>query len=260
MKSIVFDNAGTIINRVTAIKNMSDNQITFETNTIGIVNENDNKLILVFQTPTRELIEYGGLIIEYLKENPSSYEIAYSKKNFEKSEVVKALNDEKVSTEDIKESAYALINRYDIEICSGTAMIINMADKKIEYVYTAGGIFFDGTKSTFKKIKEMGYTIYIASGDNRQSLLKIASILGVPESNIFDTCNVMCKEKVVLNLQKDNNKVVMVGNNSNDYLAIKQANIGILSIQQGEKISKNLISTADYVVNDIRDVLKIVKK
>ena len=46
MKAIVFDNAGTILKRVTALKDMSTNNIVFETNTIGIVNENIESLIL----------------------------------------------------------------------------------------------------------------------------------------------------------------------------------------------------------------------
>lgn len=48
MKAIVFDNAGTILKRVTSLKDMSTNNIIFETNTIGIANKNENNIILVF--------------------------------------------------------------------------------------------------------------------------------------------------------------------------------------------------------------------
>ena len=51
----------------------------------------------------------------------------------------------------------------------------------------------------------------------------------------------------------------MVGNHTNDSLAIKKADVGILSIQQGESVPKNLKESADYIVKDIMDVLKIVK-
>ena len=73
MKSIVFDNAGTILRRVTVLKNMSTNEFFFETNTIGMVNENDNTLIVVFQTPTIDLIQNDMTIFDYMNLNKTSF-------------------------------------------------------------------------------------------------------------------------------------------------------------------------------------------
>lgn len=260
MKSIVFDNAGTILKRVTALKDMSNNNIIFETNTIGIVNKNYDSLILVFQTPTKKLFKYDCKIIDYLKNHKESYEISYSRKNFSKDDIIDALQNDNTSMENIKDSAFALVKKYEIEICSGSAMIIDMSKKQIDYIYTAGGLFFEDTKLLFDTLNKRNYAVYIASGDNLQSLSKIASILNVPKNNIFHTCNVKCKEKVIRNLQEKNNFVLMVGNNSNDYLAIKQADIGIISTQQGEELPLNLINSADYVIDKISDVLKIIEK
>lgn len=260
MRSIVFDNAGTILQRVTALKDMSNNNIIFETNTIGIVNKKENRLILVFQTPTKNLINLNCKIVDYLKNNKQSYEISYSKKKFTKDEVIIALENDDTTFKDLADTAFALINRYDIEICSGSALIVNISDKKIDYVYTAGGLFFDDTKSLFKHLQQMQIPIYIASGDNKQSLQKIASILNVPLSNVHHTCNINCKQKVVSDLQKKYSHVTMVGNHTNDSLAIKKADTGILTIQQGEELPDELIQNADYVIKNIIDVLKIVKE
>lgn len=141
MKAIVFDNAGTIIKRVSTLKDMSTNKLIYETNTIDMVNKNDESLILVFQTPTKELIKNDMKIIDYLKNHKNSYEIAYSTKEYSKSDVIEALQNEKGQISDIKESAFALIEKYDIEICSGSALIVNIKEQKIDYAYTAGGIF-----------------------------------------------------------------------------------------------------------------------
>lgn len=259
MKSIVFDNAGTILQRVTALKDMSNSNIIFDTNTIGMVNENDDRLILVFQTPTKNLINLNCKIVDYIRENMDSYEISYSKKKFTKEDVINALENDNSTFRDVADTAFALTKKYDIEICSGSALIVNILNKRIDYVYTAGGLFFEDTKSLFKQLHDMEIPIYIASGDNKQSLLKIASILNVPESNVYHTCNVNCKQKVVSNLQIKYSHVTMVGNNTNDYLAIKTADTGILTTQQGEELSQNLKQTADYVIDNIIDVLKIVK-
>jgi Cu+-exporting ATPase len=260
MKAIVFDNAGTILKRVTSLKDMSNNNIIFETNTIGIANKNEDSLILVFQTPTKKLMKFDCKIIDFLGNNKESYEISYSQKKFSKDEVIEALKNDETTFKDIADTAHALINRYDIEICSGSAMIVNIAQKKIEYVYTAGGLFFDETRNLVRKLQEIQIPIYIASGDNKQSLFKIASILNIPEGNVYHTCNMNCKEKVVSSLQKKYSHVTMVGNHTNDILAIKKADTGILSIQQGEKLPKNLKESADFVVSDIFQVLKIVNE
>ncbi|HIH35879.1 MAG TPA: HAD family hydrolase [Methanosphaera sp.] len=260
MKSIVFDNAGTILQRVTALKDMSSNNIIFDTNTIGIVNKKEDSLILVFQTPTKKLINLNCKIVDYLRDNMQSVDIAYSKKKITKKQVIDALEHDNSTFKDLADTAFSLIDTYDIEICSGSALIVDILNRKIDYVYTAGGVFFEGTKSLFKQLHDMKMPIYIASGDNRHSLLKIASILNVPDANVYHTCNIACKEKVVSNLQNEYSHVIMVGNHTNDILAIKKADTGILTIQQGEELPDNLIQTADYVIKNINDVLKIVKK
>ena len=260
MKSIVFDNAGTILRRVTVLKNMSTNEFFFETNTIGMVNENDNTLIVVFQTPTIDLIQNDMTIFDYMNLNKNSFEISYSNKKYTKDDVLDAIRDNPARMDDIRESAIKLVETYDIEICSGSAMIVDMKEKSIDYVYTAGGLFFEDTLNLFKRLEKLPYSIYIASCDNKQSLMKIASILNIPKSNVNHTCNVNCKQKVVSSLQENNELVIMVGNQTNDLLAIEQADIGILSTQQGEELPENLINSADFVIDKLSEVLKIVEK
>ena len=125
MKSIVFDNAGTIIRRVTALKDMSTKKIFFESNTIGIVNDIDNSLILVFHTPTKKLLDLDCKMVDYLENNKDLFEISYSNKKYTKEEVIGALKGDVTSFTDLKESASALISKYDIEICSGSAIIVD---------------------------------------------------------------------------------------------------------------------------------------
>ena len=258
MKSIVFDNAGTIIKRVNALKHMSTQNIIFETNTIGMVDGMCEGLILVFQTPTKKLIQQDTAIYDFLKNNPKRYEISYSTKNYTKQEVTKTLKQDTTTFKDIKQATNQLVNKYEIDICSGSALLIDMKKGKIEYVYTAGGIFYPETTKLFKKLNQKQYHLYIASGDNRESLEKIAKKLEIPQENVYHTCNSHCKENVVKILQEKNDHVFMVGNNTNDEKAIKKADTGILTIQQKEKLPQHLYESADYVIESIYDVLKIV--
>ena len=49
----------------------------------------------------------------------------------------------------------------------------------------------------------------------------------------------------------------MVGNSSNDVLALKEADIGVLTLQQGEIPPKKVHGAADYIIKNIQEVLKI---
>ncbi|MCD7781652.1 MAG: HAD family hydrolase [Methanosphaera sp.] len=258
MKAIVFDNAGTILRRVTVLLNMYDKTYSYDTNTIDIVNQNINKVIIVFQTPTGKLIKTNSTIHQYLKDNPECFEISYSNKSVTKNEVINALNNDKSTINDIKMTAYELINKYDIEICSGSALIVDLENNCIDYVYTAGGMFFDGVKTVIQKLKEEEFHIYIASGDNLPSLTKIANILDIDNNNVYDTSNKNRKAQIVSNLQDKGFYVYMVGNQTNDELALQQADTGILTLEQKEKIPDYLKDNSDYVISHITEVIDIV--
>ncbi|OED30311.1 HAD family hydrolase [Methanosphaera sp. WGK6] len=260
MKSLVFDNAGTILQRVTVLKDMSNNKFLFETNTIGIVNEKKGRIIVVLQTPTKDLIKQSGKIYNYLKDYPEDFEISYSQKNVTKEEVIQSIAQDDTSFGDLKDSAKCLIEKYNIEICSGSALIINILEHKIEYVFTAGGLFFKDTLNVINFLKKEDINIYIASGDNKQSLDRIASILNIPYENIYDTMDSKGKEKIVKNLQDKGHFVYMVGNNTNDQLAIKQANIGILTLEQKEMLPESLLKLPDYKISSIGEIITILKK
>lgn len=260
MESIVFDNAGTILRRVTALKDMTNNKIIFETNTIGIANQKTNRIIVVLQTPTKKLLQYDGRLVDFLEKFPNEFEISYSQKDITKDDVLNTISNDPASINDIEITAKSLIDNYSIEICSGSALIIDMDKNKIDYVYTAGGLFFEDTKKVMDYLRKLPVNIYIASGDNKQSLLKIASTLNIPTTNVFDTLDRKGKEYLIKRLQNNGNHVLMVGNNANDELAIKQADIGILTLEQGEILPDSLLNVADYKIKSIGELIKILKK
>lgn len=260
MKKVVFDNAGTLLRRVTAIKQLETSNIFYETNTIGIANEKSSRIIVVMQQPTKELIKHDKTIAEYMKENPEKFEISYSQKDISKPQLLEKISDDTTKISEITTTAKALIEKYDIEICSGSAIIIDTQNGTIEYVYTAGGIFFDETKNTINTLKENSYEVYIASGDNKQSLNKIATILGINPENVYDTANREIKKQIVKSLQDDGNYVYMVGNHTNDELALEIADTSILTVEQKEELPQHLLEMVDYKIDSIGEVVNIILK
>ncbi|BDZ70194.1 hypothetical protein GCM10025861_07110 [Methanobacterium petrolearium] len=48
-----------------------------------------------------------------------------------------------------------------------------------------------------------------------------------------------------------------MGNSANDILALKEADVGVLTTQQDENPSAKVLNAADFVVDNIKDVLDI---
>ncbi|MDO5851930.1 MAG: HAD family hydrolase [Methanobacteriaceae archaeon] len=260
MKSVVFDNAGTIMKRCTVLKNMHNNNILFETNTIGLINDNPDNLILVLQTPISELIKNNNNISikDHIINNYDKIEISYSNTHITKKKLIDIIKDNTTTISDIKEVSKILINKYSIEICSGVALIINIKTGLIEYVYVAGGVFFSETKHQIDLIQKKGYDVYLASGDNRHSLTKIGNLLNIPIENIYDTQDSYGKKNLVKKLQKRYSHVTMVGNNTNDMKALIQADKSILTIQQKEKLPPELYEVSSIIIEDIKELEKIL--
>lgn len=145
MKSIVFDNAGTILKRITVLNDVVHNKLIYETNTIGIANQKKSRIIVVLQESVNELSRHTGTLYNYLKDNMECFEISYSQINILKSDVVDVLANDSTSFHDLFLATNTLIENYDVEIISGCALIIDMDNGMIEYVYTAGGVFFEDT-------------------------------------------------------------------------------------------------------------------
>lgn len=260
MKSIVFDNAGTILKRISVLNDVVNNKLIYESNTIGIANKKSSRIIIVLQTPAEKLAMMNGKIYDYLKKYPHNFEISYSQTSITKNEVLNAIKRDTTSFEDLSLTTNTLTKKYDVEIISGCALIVDMYEKQIDYVYTAGGLFFEDTRKVINFINNSPLSVYIASGDNKESLNKIASTLEIPQTNVFSTLNKTGKYNLIQSLQEKGNYVYMVGNHTNDQLAIEQADVGILTLEQEETVPNTLQNSADYIIHSLGDVIEIIKK
>lgn len=149
-----------------------------------------------------------------------------------------------------------MARHYDVQICSGSGFIVDLDKGKIEYTITSGGKIFPEVKYVVKELQERGIDIFIASGDRKGSLQELARYIGIPEENVFDTADSWKKGEIVKGLKR-NYKVMMVGNSVNDVLALKEADIGVLTTQQKEKNPQMVYDAADVIVENIKEILDI---
>ena len=91
------------------------------------------------------------------------------------------------------------------------------------------------------------------------ALLRLAKLVNIPQERVFAFADPFMKEKVVLELKSQYEKVVMVGDGINDVLAFRAADVGIMTTQQGDKRPEELREAASVVLDDIIKVVDVVK-
>jgi Cu+-exporting ATPase len=135
---------------------------------------------------------------------------------------------------------------------------VDVPGGSIPYVLATGGRPFPGVRDTLKKLTALGADVYIASGDNRRSLTSLAKDLGIVDSRVFDAVSPEGKMEVIKMLKERYDRVFMVGDGVNDYLALRAADVGVLSLQQEGMRPDVLFKASDVTIEDIREVESIV--
>ena len=144
-----------------------------------------------------------------------------------------------------------------MELCNGSAVIIGINKNKIVYTITSAGKLFSEVIDTIKILQSRGIEIYIASGDRKGAINKLAEILNVNKKHAFGTVSPKGKCKVVRCLKDRGYKVMMVGDGLNDVLAFNNADVSVLTVEQEEEVSPKLINKTDYVIQKISEVISI---
>ncbi|MGC8554718.1 MAG: heavy metal translocating P-type ATPase [Candidatus Acidulodesulfobacterium sp.] len=132
-----------------------------------------------------------------------------------------------------------------ISVGSDIAGIISLSDKVKE---TA--------KSAISKLKSLGISVYLLTGDNINSAANAAAQAGIDEKNVI--ANVLPQDKLdeIKKLKRLGLKVAMVGDGINDAPALAAADVGI-AIGSGTDVARE---TGDVILvrNDVNDVYKSV--
>ena len=260
MKAIVFDNSGTLIERYRALKNIQTGLIFDNVSSLDIVDDSTARALVVIQTdPSKCIINANPdqRICQFIKRNDITIDISYSTKEIKKDELIAAVTGDESKVSDIQDTIRAVMDKqYDIQICSGSGFIVDLDEGKIEYTVTSGGRVFPEVRDVVKELQERGINIFIASGDRKGSLKALARYIGIPEENVFDTADSWEKMEIVKGLKR-NYKVMMVGNSVNDVLALKKADVGVLTVQQKEENPQMVYDSADVIVENIKEILDI---
>ena len=260
MKAVVFDNSGTLIRRYKALKDLRNGLICDYANSIQIVDHDINRALVVLQTdPSKCIIKANPhqTIHDFLMKNDVQFDVSYSDADIAKSDLLKSIEDDDSTVKDLQDTYNAVIDKkYNVHICSGSGFIVNMKTGRVEFTITAGGKIFKEVPDVISELKNRNIQIFVASGDRKGSLEQLAEYIHIPKENVFDTASSRQKKEIIGSLKKKY-KVMMVGNSSNDILALEEADIGVLTLQQGDETPDKVFNAADHVINNISEVLNV---
>lgn len=259
-KAVVFDNSGTLIKRYRALKNIKTGFIFDNISSIDLVDNKANRVLVVLQTdPTKCVMKADPhqTIHDFLEKNKVNIDVSYSSEDIDKELILDIIKNDQSQVADIQDTVNAVIEKhYNVQICSGSGFIMNSGNGEIEFTITAGGKIFIEVPLVVKELKNRGVEIYVASGDRTKSLEELAEYIHIPRNNVCGTADSWDKRDIVRQLKR-NNKVMMVGNSTNDLMAIEEADIGVLTLQQGEVVPEKLYNKSDMIVYNIKDILDI---
>ncbi len=259
----VFDGAGVLYAPFRIIKDI-DRAITKRSRVSGLrcTDRLEKGALVILKTLYADTMENeiaSKLLSDLMKEKKIESKVVYKREGISDSEVVETiLGDKIVKLEDIHETM-SFLKRCDILPVTGVGLIVDMTAGAIKYVIAGGINLFPGTPGLLRNLSQRGIALYIASGDRIEGEEMVAYLPDVPSGNIFGMLKPEDKRDLVVKL-KHTHKVVMVGDDRNDYLALSEADIAVLSLQEEADRPAEIFEIADCRIKDIRQIEQIIEE
>ena len=201
-KAIVFDNSGTLIERYRVIKDVTSGKLFTDINSLDLIDQTDSLALVVLQYNTNKLLDLDSntLLSDVIKEFDIDFDISFTNFTTDKEEVKDILFNEKFAVVSDITDGFPILRKKvpNMELCNGSAVILDMHLGIIAYTITSAGRFFDGVLETIKDLHLKGYEIVLASGDRKGAINRLADMLGVKKDNAHGSVSTRgkCEVKV----------------------------------------------------------------
>ena len=261
--AVVFDSAGTLLRMHRVAKNVKSAEFLDEVVSTELVGNKPYCAILVMQVDSNRLVScpHDMLISDFIREHNIEIDVGCSRAKIDKDAARAAVENDRLATmKDLQDVMAAVKKKCKNIFYMGVGLIIDVDTNSIPYVICTGGKVYSNTPEVIRTLNEMGIGVYIASGDSMRNLSALAEKVCVPLDCVFEISTPVKKEEIVKRLKQKYDKVIMVGDGINDILAMRAADLGVLSIQQTGKCAPLLCEEADIVIKDIMEIIDIVKE
>jgi Cu+-exporting ATPase len=253
--AVVFDSAGTLVKIMRVIKDLKKNKFICNRQTVDIVDEKKGRVLVIIKENPLKVVDKENpekLISDLLKEVEIG--ISYCNPPINKEGIFK---DRKTKVKELQEPLN-ILKRYDVETGYGSALIIDTYGGEVEYTISTAGCLFPEVKETIKKLKDLGVKVFIASGDRKGFIKRLAELTGVDERHIMAEAHQELKKDLIINLKKEGYFTIMVGDGANDVPAMIESDLAVVTLQNGN-VSRKALETADVRIYNIEEIVEICK-
>lgn len=262
--AVVFDSAGTLLNTYRVAKDICHKKLLPGIETTTLTYSSPDRVLIVLPVHSKNLMAAppDHLLSEYLVEHVIGFGISCTRKITTAEEIGDLLyTDRRCLTGDLQECIRNVwsVCREEEMVTLNSGAILNMAKGGIEFTITAGGWPFEGAKETISTLHRMGIPTFIASGDRVTKLEKMADHFGIPRDRVYGVATPTVKAQIVNDLRREYDRVLMVGDGINDIVAMQNADVAVLTLQQPGDRPEALYHEADHVIRSVGEIIGIVK-
>ena len=261
--AVVFDSAGTLLHTIRVAYNTCTHTLLEDIETTLVTYEDVDRVLCILYMEIDTLMNAppSTPFTSFMIEHNVSFDIACSRRTLTKEDVRPVMCEDTHTTVG---HAIACVRAIQSSGDEGSIMalnsgcIVNMNLRRKEFMVATGGVPFIGVKETIASLMQHNIAVYIASGDQEEKLLRVATFLGIPMSHVHGVATPAMKANLVRSLREKYDTVVMVGDGINDLRAFKEADLAILTQQQGPCTVADLLDSTDVHIENICDVTKHV--
>ncbi|WP_445474329.1 HAD family hydrolase [Methanococcoides methylutens] len=258
--AVVFDSAGTLLHMYRVAKDIVTGNIITGVESTALVAQRKGRALIVLHTEPAVIlsVDRSMRVIDFIDDHGIAIDISCASIPFSLDEAYDIIKDSDIRVGDILQVVDVVKFHCPNIFYVAAGIIVDSNDHSVPYVLSTGGRLFHDTKETIDKLKARGIDIYIASGDSRRNLRQLAGCIDVPMERVYDIATTREKARIILDLKEKYDWVLMVGDGLNDILALRAADIGVVTLQQGDDRPEKLQSSADMIIMDISEVIGIV--
>lgn len=258
--AVVFDVAGTLLQMYRVANDIKGKTFLSGVVTAELIMEKAGRALVVPQINPEDILKLPGElpIGSILDLCAETVEISCSSSAVTIEMATDVIKRHHARISDIQDTHRAVRER-----CPGsyqtTGIIVDVETGDIPYIISTGGVPYPGLRSVIRQLRKMGIDIYVASGDSMRSLVNLREY-GIPEKRIQPVSDPRRKMMLVKKLKSDYKVVVMVGDGLNDLYALRAADLGVLTVQQATNPPSKLISSANLIIKDLRELPGLLMK
>lgn len=262
--AVVFDSAGTLLRTWRTAKNVLTGEVMPEVQTTTLTTESLDRVLTMLPVRPRDVMAEPAAILlsAYLTAQGFGYAISCANRPVSSEEVGAALfGDCRARVGDLQDCIRTVwaCCRNEPAVALNAGVIVNLALPGIEYTIATGGVPFPGAIEAVRDLSALGVDVYVASGDRVEKLLPMTRLLGIPDNRVHGTAPPSAKAAIVRGLRDRYDRVLMVGDGENDVAAMREADLGILSLQQPGERSQTVRDAAVRTITDLGEVVGIVR-